>query len=193
MKLLHGVGINDGKYPMFIGGKNNKVSTRWRNMISRCYSVDRHKVQPTYADCTVSENFKSYSYFYEWHNDQACSNLDNFDLDKDILIKGNKIYSEDTCVFIPSDVNALLTSRHRFRGEFPLGVHFHKPLRKFRAQINKKGKRFHIGYFNTPDEAFIAYKIEKEKYIKEVANEYRYILDGRAYKALMEYGVDRMD
>lgn len=75
------------------------------------------KKYPTYKDCEVSENFKSYEYFYEWCNKQIGFGNEYWQLDKDLLIKGNKVYSENTCHFIPKEINLVLTKSDKKRGE----------------------------------------------------------------------------
>ena len=122
---------------------------------------------------------------------------------KDILYKNNTIYSKDTCIFIPERINILFTKNNAKRGNYPIGVYFNKRLGKFIAQVsklneNKKNtkKPTHIGVFNTPEEAFLAYKTEKEKYIKEVANYYKEKYDNFpivAYNALCDYKVEITD
>ena len=110
-------------------------------------------------------------------------------LDKDILVKGNKLYSKDTCCFVPSEVNNLLIKRDNFRGEYPVGVHFDKYAGKFKAQLAINGKVKFLGRFNTPEEAFQAYKLAKEVQIKVVANKWKHLLDERVFQALMAYEV----
>jgi hypothetical protein len=115
-------------------------------------------------------------------------------LDKDLLVKGNKVYSEDTCVFIPNRINTLIVKCDSSRGEFPVGVYWDKRLKKFISQCNGgTGRQECLGYFNTPQEAFQAYKTYKEALIKEVANEYKEMLDSRVYEALMNYEVNEND
>lgn len=115
--------------------------------------------------------------------------LSGWELDKDILVKGNKLYSRDTCCFIPSEVNNLLTKRDNDRGEWPVGVSFHKSSGKFRAYLSINGKKKFLGLFATPEEAFQAYKAAKEAQIKVVANKWKHLLDERVYLALMSYEV----
>ncbi|BBI90487.1 HNH endonuclease [Tenacibaculum phage PTm1] len=116
-------------------------------------------------------------------------------LDKDLLVKNNKIYSKDTCVFIPNDVNVLITNRRNFRGCLPIGVTTSKNRNKYRSQINIYGKRIGLGYFDTPFDAFNAYKEAKENHIKDIANKYKnepWMLD-KLYNALMTYEVEITD
>ena len=139
----------------------------------------------------MSENFRSYEYFYEWCNKQIGFDNEGWQLDKDLLIKGNKIYSESTCIFIPKEVNTLLTKRTNSRGEYLIGVCWSNTNKAFRAMVSKnKGKREHLGYFKTELEAFNAYKQAKESFIKEQAEKWKSQIDPRAYEALMNYEVN---
>ena len=190
-----GVGIIGTKYQVSEGGRDTKEYALWCHMLKRCYSDSYQKRRPTYEGCKVSDNFKSYEYFYEWcHSQIGFGNDGNgnpFHLDKDLLIKGNKVYSESTCVFIPSEINLLLVKREASRGEHPIGVYWDKTADAFIAQINKnKGMQEKLGLFNTEIEAFNAYKEAKEAFIKEQANVWKSQIDIRAYKALMNYQVE---
>jgi len=198
MSLIYGLGINDGKYPTKVGGKELKEYALWVKMLQRCTN-SLWKIQPTYSECTISENFKNYSYFYEWCQSQVgFKNKDEHDrywhLDKDLLIKGNKVYSESTCIFVPQRLNSLLTSCNVTRGDTPIGVARQKRGLAFRARCsNSKGKDICLGSFDNIDSAFLAYKTFKEALIKEVANEYKEQMDSRAYLALMSYRVEITD
>ena len=185
-----GVGIVGIKYPISEGGVLTKEYTLWCNMLKRCYSDAYKKKQPTYIDCEVSDNFKSYEYFYEWCHKQIGFGVEGWQLDKDLLIKGNKVYSEDSCVFIPKEINTLLVKREASRGDYPIGVYWSKTANAFKAMVRKnKGKQEYLGLFNTEIEAFNAYKVAKESFIKEQANEWKDRIDERAYNALMNYEV----
>ena len=195
---VHGVGITGTKYQAKINGRDTKEYELWKNMLQRCYSDTYKKKRPTYEGCGVSDNFKSYEYFYDWCNKQiGFSNDGNgypFHLDKDLLVKGNKIYSESTCVFIPSEINSLLTKCTASRGKHLIGVSWHKTRKSFIAMVNKnKGKQEHLGYFSTEIEAFNAYKQAKESFIKEQAEKWKDEIDERAYSALMNYQVEITD
>ena len=188
---VYGVGILGTKYPPTVNGRDTKEYKLWNNMLKRCYSTTFKNKQPTYEGCEVSENFKSYEYFYEWCNEQIGFGNVGFDLDKDLLLKGNKIYSENTCVFIPSEINLLLVKREASRGEHLIGVSWCKRNKAFKARISRnKGKQEHLGYFNTELEAFNAYKTAKEAFVKEQANRWNGKIDIRAYNALMNYEVN---
>ena len=191
---VFGVGISGTKYPIRVNGRNTKEYDLWYSMLRRCCSNDFKKKRPTYEGCEVSDNFKSYEYFYEWCNKQIGFNNKDWHLDKDLLVKGNKVYSENTCVFIPAEINSLLTKRENMRGEHLIGVSWNKRNKTFVAVVSKnKGKPKHLGLFKTEIEAFNSYKTAKETFIKEQANNWKSQIDIRAYNALMNYKVEITD
>lgn len=162
-------------------------------MLKRCYSTKLSEYYPSYSNCFVSENFKIFSYFYDWCQKQVGFGEDGYDLDKDLLKKGNREYHEDKCVFIPSEINKSLTKSDSIRGVLPLGVCFHKQSNRYRSQIRIKGKQIDIGYFQSKTEAFNAYKIKKEEYLKNLADKYYNSIDIRAYQSLIRYKIDIND
>jgi len=190
-KLVFGVGINDGKYPVRVSGKILKEYNLWSNLLKRCYCSKTQQRQPTYFGCSVSENFKNYSYFHDWCQTQVGFSQDGYHLDKDLLFKGNKIYSEATCLFIPRELNALLNSHKAGRGSLPIGVSTCRG--KFLAQCCTDKSFDHIGLFNTPELAFQAYKQVKEAFIKRQAEKWKALIDPRAYAALMAYTISITD
>ena len=189
-----GVGIVGNKYSISEGGVQIKEYTLWNSMLKRCYSDCSKKKRPTYEGCKVSNKFKSYEYFYEWCNKQIGFNNKDWQLDKDLLVKGNKIYSEDSCVFLPHEINTVLIKCTASRGEYLIGVCWSKKDKTFVARVNNsKGKREYLGSFNTELEAFNAYKEAKEFFIKELASKWKSQIDERAYNALMNYQVEITD
>ena len=194
LPFVCGVGMLGTKYPSREGDRNTKEYLLWKNMLERCYSDTQYS---TYEGCEVSDKFKSYEYFYEWCHKQIGFGNEGgenpFHLDKDLLIKGNKVYSEDTCVFIPREINQLLTKSTASRGEYLIGVTFEKSSGRFMSQISINSRQVKIGRFKTEIEAFDAYKTAKESYIKELANTWKDRIDPRAYNALMNYEVSTDD
>ena len=191
---VYGVGIIGAKYSPKINGVQTKEYVLWKNMLRRCYSDSFKKQRPTYEGCKVSDNFLHYEYFYEWCHKQIGFTNKGFDLDKDLLVKGNKVYSEDTCVFLPQEINKVLTKSTASRGEYLIGVHWSKTNKAFVAQVRgNKGKQEHLGFFNTELEAFNAYKQAKETFVKELANKWKGEIDKRAYHALINYKVEITD
>ena len=191
---VFGVGILGTKYSSKVDGIKTKEYVLWGSMLERCYSGNFKKKRTTYEGCEVSENFKYYEYFYEWCHKQIGFDAKGFDLDKDLLIKGNKIYSEYACVFIPTEINSLLIKRESLRGEYLIGVSWRNTKKAFVAMVRKnKGKQEYLGYFNTELEAFNAYKTAKESFVKEQAEKWKGKIDERAYEALMNYQVEITD
>ena len=198
-KLVYGVGVSSegmfARYYISVDGKKKgtKEYGLWISMLRRCYSENLHKLYPTYIGCSVSEGFKDFQYFAEWCQAQTGFGLDNYHLDKDILTKGNKEYSEASCVFVSGALNNFLVKNNANRGIYPIGVHYSSCKRKYRAQCRTYDKYKHIGYFSTPEEAFQAYKLFKEALAKELAIEYKGLVDPRVIQALLEYTVEEND
>ncbi len=191
LSSVYGVGVLGTKYPSRVNGVLTKEYILWCNMLERCYNDTFKKKNPTYQYCQVSDNFKYHEYFYEWCHNQIGFGNEGWHLDKDLLIKGNKVYSESTCVFLPSEINSLLVKSDKIRGEHLIGVHWHKRDKAFIAQVrNNKGGSEHLGYFTTELEAFNAYKVAKESFVKEQAEKWKGKIDDRAYEALMNYTVE---
>ena len=195
---VFGVGITGTKYSITISDVKTREYNLWQSMLRRCYSDCSKKQRPTYEGCEVSNNFKSHEYFYEWCHSQIGFDNDGnenpFQLDKDLLIKGNRVYSESTCVFLPQEINSLLIKRATSRGKYLIGVYWHKKGNAFVAQVNKnEGKQEHLGLFKTEIEAFNAYKQAKESFVKEQAEKWKSQIDQRAYEALMNYTVEITD
>ena len=114
--------------------------------------------------------------------------MEHWHLDKDIICKECKTYSPETCAFVPADVNILFIKNDIKRGVYPISVRKTKSQR-FTSRLNSK----HLGTFDTPEEAFQAYKVAKEKHIKEVADKWKDLIDPRVYEAMYDYKVEITD
>ena len=194
--LCYGHGYNDRKYKSFVDMERLKESYVWGDMLRRCYSEKYHIKYPTYIGCTVSNNFKLYTYFYEWCQNQIGFKNEGWHLDKDILIKGNKLYSENNCCFVPSEINNLFLKSYTIRGKYPIGVTYDKTTNKFISQVKNNNlslKNSYLGRYDNPTDAFNIYKKHKEEYIKEVADKYKGLIDGRVYEAMYNYQIEITD
>mgnify|MGYP003600331273 CR=1 FL=1 len=194
---VYGVGII-GECVISTNQKHHKEYRIWEGMLDRCYNPITQKKQPAYIGCSASEFFLYYPNFKEWCNNQIGFGLkdDNgksFALDKDILIKGNKVYSEDTCCFVPPEINSLMAGCKRKKGSTMVGTAYDHKLKKFRSSIVKRGVKYHLGCYATELEAFSVYKFEKESYIKEVAEKWRQQLGAEVYETLMSYEIETTD
>ena len=193
-KLVHGVGFNDKTRPAWLDGKIVKEYNLWQSMLKRCSSEKLQTHKPTYKGCNVSDNFLHYSFFYDWCQEQiGFGKVDDkgriWQLDKDLLFADNKTYSETTCIFVPHEINLFFTDRSNDRGEYPVGVCFDKQNGRFKAQCTVNGKSQHLGYFNTPKEAFAIYKPFKENLCKQLALKWESEIDPRLFNTMMNWSV----
>ena len=164
-----------------------------RGMFDRCSSKDSATNYPTYVDCTISEGFKDLNFFYEWCLEQVGFANNKWHLDKDILVKGNREYGDQTCCFVPEEINLMFVTQKSNRGVLPIGVSYCKPFNLYQAKVRKNNKTVDLGFYCTPEEAFYAYKQAKEDYIKEVANKWKDQIDTRVYEALMNWTIEITD
>ena len=189
-----GVGIIGNEKTRDENGKATKSYLVWYNMLMRCYSDECQKKHPTYKGCTVCKEWHNYSNFKNWYDVNYYEiEGERMALDKDILVKGNKIYSPNTCVFVPQNINTLFTKCNKIRGKYPIGVYFNKDANKYKAQCstfyNGKSKLKGLGLYNTIDDAFNAYKQFKEANIKQIADEYKDKIPNKLYEAMISYEV----
>ena len=117
-KLAFGVGINDTDCVTQESASEGKricpYYSRWRALLLRCYDSKMHDKHPSYRDCRVCDDWLVFSKFREWMKSQ---NWEGNSLDKDLLVRGNKLYSPETCLFIPQSLNAMIN------GNLTTGVH----------------------------------------------------------------------
>ena len=169
-KLVYGVGINDSNFLLDYkdNGKTMRcpIYSRWKNMLRRCYDPKFKSANPTYLDCTVCSDWLTFSVFREW---MAGQDFEGKQLDKDLHIPGNKVYSARACQFVSNQVNTLLCDSAAIRGDYPQGVSWYKQKNKFRAGIKINGRRKHLGYFSTPESAERCYLTAKRAEIVRYA------------------------
>ena len=195
-RSIYGVGIT-GDIDLKVNGQYLKEYKIWKGVLRRCYSEYCHNTQPTYAECSMSKDFQYFPYFMQWCSKQTgFGSLDDkgrpFTLDKDILIKGNKLYSEDTCCFVPYEINNSFLKKGNKRGECLIGVCKRKD--RFIAHLSRGNSiQIFLGSFTTEIEAFNAYKQAKEAHIKSLAEKWKDQIDLRVYEALVKYEVEITD
>lgn len=176
-KLIYGVGINDANYRVqefktsTIDGVKKKrllshcpIYRKWVGVLARTCDEKTKMKSPHYADSKICDEWLTFSNFSRWVGDLDISNLE---LDKDILFKGNKLYSPKTCAFIPKCINLILATNPSYRTELPLGVVGIENCR-FEARLKIRGKVKIIGYYDNAELAHKAWQIEKSKYIIEM-------------------------
>ena len=182
--------IGQGVYVSSKNGKLNLSYMRWKNMLHRCYNSNYHLKFPTYKGCTVCEEWLNFQNFAKWFEDNY---IENFQLDKDILIKGNKIYSPETCCFVPQEINYLFIKNDKFRKDLPIGVMRHTIKGYYKSSMSKNNKSLDLGIFTNVLEAFNEYKIKKELYIKETADRFKKLISSKTYNSLYDYKIEIED
>lgn len=176
-----------------------KAYNVWHHMLRRCYDEKYKNQHTTYKNCYVCDEWLCFENFEKWFNQNYWKfNEESTELDKDILLKNNKCYNPNTCIFVPKRINSLFTKTNKKRGNLPIGVSYYPNYNQYTATcsiIKENGKKGHktLGYFNTIEEAFNAYKNFKEKYIKQIANEYKNYIPVKLYNALLNYQVEITD
>lgn len=208
MDKRYGIGyMGDGKYKSKDENKKKtKAYNTWNHMLRRCYDPYYLNEHPTYIDCYVCEEWYNFQNFAKWfyENYYEC-NDEQMQLDKDILIKGNKIYSPNTCILVPKRINCLFTKSDALRGEYPIGVYYKfKKVEQYEYHYlevscsviengKKKSKVLKTLPLNKPFQAFSIYKQFKEKYIKQIADEYKELIPQKLYEALYKWEVEIND
>ena len=199
-KRTCGIGyLGEGKYKVRENGKATRIYDTWCNMLLRCYDEKCHEKYPTYKDCKVDEEWHNFQNFGKWYEENYYKvGNERMHLDKDILVKQNKIYSQETCVFVPQMINLLFVKSNKSRGDSVIGT---SPFKngKYRAYCNLlnpetgKSKNKHLGTYETQEKAFEVYKYYKEKNIKQVADYYFGRIPQKLYEALYDYEVEITD
>lgn len=165
---------------------------RWYNMLGRCYSEKYQKRQPSYIDCSVCDEWHNFSNYKKWIEENYYTVDDEaMEVDKDILHKGNTVYSPDNCIFVPKSINGLFVNAKASRGDCPIGIDRIKA--GFRVRLNHGGKQTIFGCYDNIVDAFEKYKEEKEKLIQEVAEKYRGKIPQKLYDAMMNWVVEYDD
>lgn len=198
---IYGIGyLGDGIYKTKIAGSQTPFYKIWQTILQRCYDKESSSYKNYGAKgVTVCEEWQNYQNFASWYNNTRRIWMEDWVVDKDLLFKHNNIYSPTTCCFLPNKINNALTKRDSKRGDYPIGVYLKSQTKNGKvynsiiAQLNKDGDKIHLGCFKTIEEAFNVYKIAKENHMKELALEYKDLIEENAYNALINYSVDFND
>lgn len=192
------------KYGIGFLGKNNEVLkeeklaySHWYPMFDRVYGKN---VLPAYKGVAICEEWHNFSNFNLWFNNNYYQSYDiKLALDKDILVKHNKVYSPKTCIFVPELINSLFIKAINARGDLPIGIYWHKRDEEYRAQCSmidletNKRKNIWLGAYDNPTDAFNAYKQFKESHIKQIAEHFKSQIPEKLYTALINYEVEITD
>lgn len=152
-RLVEGVGINDSPFilePTIAGKKvRHPAYSVWRSMLKRCYSNKCKEKHPTYEDVTCCDEWLLFTNFAKWFKDNY---IEGWQLDKDLLVKNNKVYDPNYCIFAPRHINSFLTLRGNHRGDTSIGVKL-TSTGKFQSQISDGSKRRYLGIFKSKEQA----------------------------------------
>lgn len=190
-KLVFGTGINDADYPVTqyekINGKRVRVWVCpfydiWCSMLRRCYSANSLVKYSSYKDCQVCTEWLTFSNFKKWMEQQE---WEGRQIDKDLLKEGNKLYCPEHCIFVDRKINSFVTDSKATRGEYMLGVYWHKPRNKFLSKCSNPftGEQEHLGYFTSELEAHLTWKRKKHEHAYALADS-EYCNDPRLSKSL---------
>lgn len=165
-----------------------KKRTLYENMKARCYSKSYQKGNPAYKGCTVcAEWLDDRQAFYDWvdRNYYLCKS-EQVDLDKDILVKGNREYSPATCIFVPHSINTFYEKLTREPVYLPESD-------KWKISINVEGKLINLGYYNSPNEAKKVYIQHKEASLLAKADLYKDKIPEKLYNAMVNTKIELSD
>ena len=194
-RRTYGVGyLGEGVYLATKNRKHTKVYITWKSMLERCYNEKYLEKQPSYKDCEVCEEWLNFQNFAKWYEDNYYEiEGEKMHLDKDILTKGNKIYSPETCIFVPQTINNLLTKSDENRGKLPIGVREYNCLTgNYRSGVKFKNKPTFETFYDEHN-AYLWYKLNKELILEIYAEEYKDLIPCKAYNGLKNYKVDVND
>lgn len=185
--LVFGVAVNDAGFQvsMVVGGSkiNHRAYSAWKNMLNRCYNEKERRNYKTYSSCLICNDWHSFKYFLSWWK---LNHVDGWHMDKDILSGESKIYSPETCVFIPNHINKFITLRGSCRGLYPLGVSWHKRDRVFTSHVSHNGRLIYLGCYASQYDAHNAWLLEKLRLAKKIKPECDSIHDG-LYKGIVDF------
>lgn len=162
----------------------------WYGVLSRCSNVGNSKIHPRYQDVVCGADFLTFVDFANWCDNQSGFRKNGYEIDKDIIKKGNRTYTGEFCCFVPKYINTLIISNNAIRGDLPVGVSEQNGGYTVKVSRPKLGLKRHVGFFKDYKEAFLAYKKAKESYIKAVAELYKDEIDVNVYESLYNFSIE---
>lgn len=187
--LVSGVGsIGVGHHKSGSNGKHTDAYEKWQTMLLRCYNQNQIKRRPSYADCFVCDEWLNFQNFAEWLLNNPFYGR-GYQIDKDLLFDGNKIYEPSKCCLIPREINSMLTDKKRKASDMPTGVYLDKRYGTYRSKINMNGEVVYLGSFKNKEDAFSVYVEARETYVKSKALEWKGRIADDVFDALMIWKV----
>lgn len=176
MRLVHGVGINDLDYQVSryrvedgkqVAEWNCPFYNRWKEVLRRCHSVEFKRKCPTYRDVTCTKDWHVASRFVAWMQSKQ---WEGRQLDKDIIFRGNKMYSPEACAFVLPATNSFVSGDTRDTNRYRLGA-YKKKSGRFQSCIGNPftGKVIRLGTYTFAEEAHEAWRKQKEIFANQLA------------------------
>lgn len=179
---LLGVGyLGVGKYSY---KEHKEAYIAWRGAIVRGHCNIYKKKRLTYKDCYVCDEWHNFQVFADWYCNHESYGL-GYHLDKDLLVKGNKVYSPDTCTMIPNHLNKLIGDNYKKDGDLPLGVTVSG--KKYKARLNHRDGNIYLGVFENAGNAANAYAKAKESLVRKETEKLKGTIDKRAFESLRNW------
>lgn len=177
--IVNNIGyLGEGEY-----SRKDMAYRYWEGIIDRCYSPKDSETERLYGDCRVCDEWLNYQVFAKWFHEHY---FEGASIDKDLLATGDKCYSPETCCMLPNHINSFLTNyQYNNTSGYP-GVSI-LVNGKFIARYKYRGKRINLSMCDTIEEAFSEYCERRDAYARELAEEYKDVLEDRAYNKLMNY------
>lgn len=188
-RLVSGVGsIGVGRHKSGSNGKHTDAYEKWQTMLLRCYNQNQIKRRPSYAGCFVCDEWLNFQNFAEWLLNNPFYGR-GYQIDKDLLLDGNKVYEPSKCCLIPREINSMLTDKKIKVSDMPIGVYLDKRYGTYRSKIVMNGEPFYLGSFKNKDDAFDAYVEARENYVRSKALEWKGRVSDEVFNALMTWKV----
>lgn len=160
------------------------IYRKWANMMQRCYSEVTHKLKPYYKNCRVCEEWWNFSNFREWYRENIIEGR-QFDLDKDILVQGNNVYSPNTCALVTHYANTVFQRRG-----IETNIVQCVTTGKFNASATILGKIKEIGAYETREEAERQLLLYRKEFINQFAKKNRNKVPNKVYEAMVKWNTE---
>lgn len=189
-KKLYGVAYcGKGIYKPSFENRPTKCYSVWKSMVDRCYSEKSQKSRPTYVGCSVCEEWLNFQNFGKWFDENWKEFMGkNWHLDKDILVKGNKVYSPETCTFVPNQINVLFRTEFYSSDSFKCGIRLTAG-----GKFNVRFSNTHIGNYVNYSDAILAYKKARKERVLFLAEKWKDKISPLVCEAMLNYKIEIYD
>lgn len=177
-----GIGyVGVGDYKPKIKGRHTREYVAWRNMLKRCYEYDNNPRDFSYEECSVCEEWHNFQNFAKWYSENTYEVPSHISLsiDKDIKMKGNKVYSPDTCLIVPMRINLFFLRWEYNNGNTGIPCVYKRSSGNYKVLVHNA----YGGTFTTKEEAIVVRNDLIANMVSELINDYKNIMP----KNILEY------